>query len=138
MIYSNSKRVSLEVDWRSSSRHSRVCAVMSRYSFKMQHLSNSKRVSLERMSAEIINLKDRIQDYQERCHSLTNALARCEKSKEKMKAAYEEMLSESLFLSSLFSISRRNISCFSSEIFMPFNRFKISNFEYKHNKKISI
>lgn len=56
--------------------------------------SNSKRVSLERMSAEIINLKDRIQDYQERCHSLTNALARCEKSKEKMKAAYEEMLSE--------------------------------------------
>ena len=46
--------------------------------------SNSKRVSLERMSAEIINLKDRIQDYQERCHSLTNALARCEKSKEKM------------------------------------------------------
>ena len=56
--------------------------------------SNSKRVSLERMSAEIINLKDRIQDYQERCHSLTNALARCEKSKEKMKAAYEEMLSK--------------------------------------------
>ena len=38
--------------------------------------SNSKRVSLERMFAEIINLKDRIQDYQERCHSLTNALAR--------------------------------------------------------------
>ena len=56
--------------------------------------SNSKRVSLERMSAEIISLKDRIQDYQERCHSLTSALARCEKSKEKMKAAYEELLSE--------------------------------------------
>ena len=56
--------------------------------------SNSKRVSLERMSAEIINLKDRIQDYQERCHSLTNALARCEKSKEKMKAAYEERSEE--------------------------------------------
>lgn len=56
--------------------------------------SNSKRVSLERMSAEIISLKDRIQDYQERCHSLASALARCEKSKEKMKAAYEELLSE--------------------------------------------
>lgn len=56
--------------------------------------SNSKRVSLERMSSEIINLKDRIQDYQERCHSLASALARCEKSKEKMKAAYEKMLSE--------------------------------------------
>lgn len=56
--------------------------------------SNSKRVSLERISAEIINPKDWIQDYQERCHSLTSVLARCEKSKEKMKAACEELLSE--------------------------------------------
>lgn len=56
--------------------------------------SNSKRVTLEQMSAEIINLKDRMQDYQERCHSLANTLARCENLKEKIKAAYEEMLSE--------------------------------------------
>lgn len=56
--------------------------------------SNSKNVSLERMSAEIINLKDRIQDYQERCHSLNNAIARAEKSKEKMRITYEEKLAE--------------------------------------------
>lgn len=56
--------------------------------------SNSKNVSLERMSVEIINLKDRIQDYQERCHSLNNALNKSEKAKEKMKADYEKQLSE--------------------------------------------
>lgn len=56
--------------------------------------SNSRNVSLERMSAEIISLKDRIQDYQQRCHSLNSALMRSEKSKEKMKADYQEQLLE--------------------------------------------
>lgn len=56
--------------------------------------SSSKNVSLERMSAEIIELKDRIQDYQERCHDLNNALRRSEKSKEKMKLDYQEQLAE--------------------------------------------
>lgn len=56
--------------------------------------SNSKRVSLERLSAEIIQLKDRIQDYQEQCHSLNTALRKAEKSKEHMKDAYEQKLSE--------------------------------------------
>ena len=54
--------------------------------------SNSKNVSLERMSAEIIELKDRIQDYQERRHSLNSALKKSEKSKEEMKLDYQEQL----------------------------------------------
>ena len=66
--------------------------------------SRSKRTLIGRVAPEtdeIISLKDRIQDYQERCHSLTSALARCEKSKEKMKAAYEELLSEFQKMSSI-------------------------------------
>ena len=56
--------------------------------------SNSGRVSLERMSAEIIQLKDRIQGYQEQIHSLQDALKRSENSKEKQKNSYEEKLAE--------------------------------------------
>ncbi len=38
--------------------------------------SNSKRVDLERMSAEIIILKDRISNYQENIRSLQNTVRR--------------------------------------------------------------
>lgn len=56
--------------------------------------SNSRRVSLERMSAEIIELKDRILGYQEQNRALQDALKRSENSKEKQKNSYEEKLSE--------------------------------------------
>jgi len=56
--------------------------------------SSSKNISLERMPAEIIELKDRIQDCQTRCHSLNSALKRSEKSKEKMRLDYQEQLAE--------------------------------------------
>ncbi len=44
--------------------------------------SNSRRVSPERMSAEIIELKDRILGYQEQNRALRDALKRSENSKE--------------------------------------------------------
>ena len=43
--------------------------------------SNSKRIDLERMSSEIITLKDRIVEYQESVKSLQNSLRNAEKSK---------------------------------------------------------
>ncbi len=56
--------------------------------------SNSRRVSPERMSAEIIELKNRILGYQEQNRALQDALKRSENSKEKQKKSYEEKLAE--------------------------------------------
>ena len=56
--------------------------------------SNSKRVDTERMSAEIIVLKDRILGYQETIKGLQNSLKSSEASKEKQKKSYESTITE--------------------------------------------
>lgn len=56
--------------------------------------SNSKRVDIERMSAEIIALKDRILGYQETIKCLQGSLKSAESSKEKQKNTYETMIAE--------------------------------------------
>lgn len=56
--------------------------------------SNSKRVDIERMSAEILALKDRILGYQESVKGLQNSLKASENAKEKQKKTYEAALSE--------------------------------------------
>lgn len=54
--------------------------------------SNSKRVASERMSVEIIQLKDRILGYQENVKGLQDSLRSALKTNKKQKAAYETML----------------------------------------------
>lgn len=56
--------------------------------------SNSKYVGAERMSAEIIDLKNRILGYQETIKSLRGSLRSAEASKEKQKKTYETTLEE--------------------------------------------
>lgn len=56
--------------------------------------SNSKRVDSERMSAEIIALKDRIVVYQETIHSLQGSLKKSENTRNKQKIKYESSLAE--------------------------------------------
>ena len=56
--------------------------------------SNSTRIDSERMSAEIIVLKDRIAGYQETVHSLQASLKKSEHTKKKQKEDYEALLSE--------------------------------------------
>lgn len=56
--------------------------------------SNSKRVDTERMSAEIIALKDRILGYQETIKGLKGSLKLSEASKEKQKSSYEATIAE--------------------------------------------
>lgn len=56
--------------------------------------SNSKRVDLERMSVEIINLKDRILGYQENVKSLQSSLKSALKTNAKQKKTYEITLAE--------------------------------------------
>lgn len=56
--------------------------------------SNSKRVDAERMSAEIIVLKDRILGYQEAVKNLQASLKSVQKTKEKQKESYEATISE--------------------------------------------
>lgn len=61
--------------------------------FKMLY-SNSKRVASERMSAEIIQLKDRILGYQENVKGLQDSLRSALKTNKKQKDTYETMLAE--------------------------------------------
>ena len=56
--------------------------------------SNSTRVDFERMSAEIIVLKDRIAGYQEKVHSLQASLKKSEHTKRKLKEDFESLLAE--------------------------------------------
>lgn len=56
--------------------------------------SNSTWVDSERMSAEIIVLKDRIAGYQETVHSLQSSLKKSEHTKKKQKEDYEVLLTE--------------------------------------------
>lgn len=56
--------------------------------------SNSKRVASERMSAEIIQLKDRILGYQENVKGLQDSLRSALKTNKKQKDTYETMLAE--------------------------------------------
>lgn len=56
--------------------------------------SNSKRVDSERMSAEILSLKDRMLGYQEKVKNLQDSLRSAEKAKTRQKAAYEVALTE--------------------------------------------
>lgn len=56
--------------------------------------SNSKRVDSERMSAEIITLKDRILDYQEQIKSLQGSLKSYGSAMAKQKSDFESMVSE--------------------------------------------
>lgn len=56
--------------------------------------SNSKRVDTERMSAEIIVLKDRILGYQAAVKSLQVSLISAKKTKEKQKESYEATIAE--------------------------------------------
>lgn len=56
--------------------------------------SNSKRVASERMSAEIIQLKDRILGYQENVKGLQDSLRSALKTNQKQKDTYETVLAE--------------------------------------------
>lgn len=56
--------------------------------------SNSKHVGIERMSAEIIALKDRILGYQETIKSLQGSLKSSEAAREKQKNTYEAAIAE--------------------------------------------
>lgn len=56
--------------------------------------NNSKRVDTERMSAEIIVLKDRILGYQETIKGLQSSLKSSEASKEKQKKSYQSTIAE--------------------------------------------
>lgn len=56
--------------------------------------SNSKRVDAERMSSEIIQLKDRILGYQESVKRLQDLLRNAEKSKVSQKQSYESVIAE--------------------------------------------
>ena len=56
--------------------------------------SNSKRIDFERLSAEIIQLKDRILEYQEMIKSLQGSLKSAEAAKERQKAGYESTIAE--------------------------------------------
>src|SRR5574344_1024596 len=56
--------------------------------------SNSKRVDAERMSSEIIQLKDRILGYQESVKRLQDLLRNAEKSKVSQKQSYESVSAE--------------------------------------------
>lgn len=56
--------------------------------------SNSKRVDSERMSAEILALKDRVLGYQEKIKNLQDSLRTAEKAKTRQKEAYEATLTE--------------------------------------------
>ena len=55
---------------------------------------NSKRIDSEKMSAEIITLKDRILGYQERIKSLQGSVKSLEASKEKQKCSYESAIAQ--------------------------------------------
>ena len=56
--------------------------------------SNSKRVDLERMTAEVLSLKDRVLGYQETVKSLQNSLKSAEQAKVRQKETYETALAE--------------------------------------------
>lgn len=56
--------------------------------------SNSKRVDAERMSSEIISLKDRVLGYQESIKSLQSSLKSVEKAKNRQEKAYQASLTE--------------------------------------------
>lgn len=56
--------------------------------------SNSKRVELERMSAEVITLKDRVLGYQETVKSLQSSLKSAEAAKVRQKETYEAAIAE--------------------------------------------
>ena len=56
--------------------------------------SNSKRVESEKMSTEIITLKDRIIGYQDTIHSLRQSLKSTESTNKKQKATYEDAIAE--------------------------------------------
>lgn len=56
--------------------------------------SNSKRVDSERMSAEIVALKDRIAVYQETIHRLQNSLKKSESTRSKQEVNYKSSLAE--------------------------------------------
>ena len=56
--------------------------------------SNSKRIDTEKLSAEIIQLKDRILEYQQIIKSLQGSLKSAEAAKERQKAGYESAIAE--------------------------------------------
>lgn len=56
--------------------------------------SNSKRVESEKMSAEIIILKDRIVGYQDKIHNLRQSLKSAVLTNKKQKATYEDSIAE--------------------------------------------
>ena len=56
--------------------------------------SNSKNIDFERLSAEVVKLKDRILGYQEQVKSLQGSLKSSEAAKERQKQRYESIISE--------------------------------------------